>query len=433
MTTEDLETGAGPDLIGTVADWLMTQALGEARMADLVEGCCNRLRPAGIPLWRAHVAYRTLHPLIEAISLIWLRDEGLGSADILHGQAHTSEAWRKAPYFHIIETGVPFLRRRLAGTEALLDFPLLVELRDRGATDYLAYLVVFESGEARGKGRDGIIGSWATDRASGFSDHDVRSLLRIQRRLAVACKVIIKDQTARNVLTAYLGPDAGRRVLDGQIKRGDGETIHAVIWYSDLRNSTSMADVMAADAYLGVLNTYFECTAGAVLANGGEVLRFIGDAVLAIFPIRDGGPTAQVAGENALAAAREAQERLADVNRQRAEAGSEALAFGLGLHVGDVLYGNIGVPERLEFSVTGPAANEAARIEDLTKSLGHRVVVSAEFARNLAADWRSLGRHELHGVGDAVEVFSLDDLRLSKGPPSRPPPRLSPRRRAAGG
>ena len=124
MTTEDIETEAGTDLIGTVADWLMTQALGEARMEDLVEGCCNRLRAAGIPLWRAHIAYRTLHPLIEAISLIWQRDEGLGSDDIPHGQSHTSEAWRKSPAFHMIETQVPFLRRRLTGTEALLDFPL---------------------------------------------------------------------------------------------------------------------------------------------------------------------------------------------------------------------------------------------------------------------------------------------------------------------
>ncbi|MDP7652734.1 MAG: adenylate/guanylate cyclase domain-containing protein [Rhodospirillales bacterium] len=411
MTTRDTETGATTDLIGTVADWLMNQALGEAQMADLVDGCCNRLRAAGIPLWRAHVAYRTLHPLIEAISLTWERGEGLVTADIPHGQADTSEEWHKSPAFHMIETGIPFLRRRLTGSEALLDFPLLVELHDRGATDFLAYLVAFESGEVVGQVRDGIIGSWATDRTSGFNDHEIQSLIRIQRRLAVASKVIIKDQTARNVLTTYLGPDAGRQVLDGQIKRGDGETIHAVIWFSDLRNSTSMADTMASDVYLGVLNTYFECTAGAVLANDGEVLRFIGDAVLAIFPIRDDGTTAGVACENALAAAREAQKRLVDVNRQRAEADFDALNFGLGLHVGDVLYGNIGVPERLEFSVTGPAANEAARIEGLTKSLGYRVVVSAEFKQALAAEWRSLGHHELRGVGNAVEVFSLDDLR----------------------
>jgi adenylate cyclase len=411
MTTEDFEMEAGPDLIGTVADWLMTQALGEAQMEHLVEGCCNRLRAAGIPLRRAHVAYRTLHPLIEAISLTWERGEGLVSADIPHGQSHASEEWRKSPAFHMIETDIPFLRRRLTGTEALLDFPLLTELRDKNCTDYLAYLVAFEGVEVGSQAQNGLIGSWSTDRPSGFSDHDVRSLLRIQRRLAVACKVIIKDQTARNLLTTYLGPDAGRQVLNGQIKRGDGETIHAVIWYSDLRNSTSMADTMAPDAYLGVLNTYFECTAGAVLANDGEVLRFIGDAVLAIFPIRDDGTTAGVACENALAAAREAQKRLVEVNRQRTEADFEALNFGLGLHVGDVLYGNIGVPERLEFSVTGPAANEAARIEGLTKSLGYRVVFSAEFKQALAAEWRSLGHHELRGVGNAVEVFSLDDLR----------------------
>ncbi len=255
MTTQDFETEAGTDLVGTVADWLMTQALGEARMEDLVEGCCNRVRAAGIPLWRAHVAYRTLHPLVEAISLTWERGEGLRSADIPHGQADASEEWRQSPGLHMIETGVPFLRRRLVGSEALLDFPMLTELRDRGATDYLGYLVVFESDDSTARVRDGIIGSWATDRASGFSDHDVGALIRIQRRLAVASKVIIKDQIAHNVLTTYLGPDAGRQVLDGQIKRGDGETIHAVIWYSDLRNSTPMADTMAPDDYLGVLNT----------------------------------------------------------------------------------------------------------------------------------------------------------------------------------
>ena len=172
-----------------------------------------------------------------------------------------------------------------------------------------------------------------------------------------------------------------------------------------------MADAMPADIYLGSLKAYFECTTGTILANGGEVLSFIGDAVLAIFPIRDDGMSALVACEKALAAAREAQERLSEGNRQRAETGPEALAFGLGWHVGDVLYGNTCVPERLEFSVTEPAANEAARIEGLTKSLGHRVVVSADFAGTLAPECRSLGRHAPRGVGDAVEVFSLDDLR----------------------
>lgn len=407
MEGEEAALGTRAGLIDTVADWLMAQALGESGVENLVEGCCNRLRAAGIPLWRALVSFRTLHPLFDSVWLIWRRGEPLGTLEMPHDQ-RGSEIFRQSPFHHMVETGVPFLRRHLVGEEALLDFPVLSEFRDLGATDYLACLVPFGAAGARGED-DGILGSWATDRPGGFSDQDIRSLLRIQQRLAVACKVMIKDQIARNVLTAYLGPNAGRRVLEGHIRRGDGETIHAVIWYSDLRSSTRMADTMPAMEFLGLLNTFFECTAGAVLAEGGEVLMFIGDAVLAIFPIRDGEASARQACEGALAAARGAVARLAEVNRKRADAGHAPLAFGLGLHVGDLMYGNIGVPERLEFSVVGPAANEAARLEDLTKSLEQTILVSGEFSRNLPLAWRSLGHHDLRGVGEPLEVFSLPE------------------------
>jgi len=217
--------------------------------------------------------------------------------------------------------------------------------------------------------------------------------------------VQIKQQIAHTVLATYLGMDAGRQVLEGQIRRGDGEMLHAVIWYSDLRDSTRLADSLAADEYLKTVNSYFECTAGAVLANGGEVLRFIGDAVLAIFPIRDGG--SKSACELAMAAARDADARLAAVNRERANRNLEALDYGLGLHVGDVMFGNIGVPERLEFSVIGPAANEVARIESLTKTLGRRTLASAEFSRGVPGSWESTGEHALKGVGEPLEVMAL--------------------------
>ena len=194
-------------------------------------------------------------------------------------------------------------------------------------------------------------------------------------------------------------------MLNGQIRRGDGEMIHAVIWYSDMRDSTRLADGMAAEDFLRTVNSYFECTAGAVLANGGEVLRFIGDAVLAIFPIRDGD--SQSACERAMAAARDAEARLGVVNDERARHDLEALDYGLGLHVGDVMFGNIGVPERLEFSVIGPAANEVARIEGLTKTLGRRTLASAEFARSVPRYWESAGSHALKGVGAPLEVVVL--------------------------
>ena len=174
-----------------------------------------------------------------------------------------------------------------------------------------------------------------------------------------------------------------------------------------MRNSTPIADSMPARDFLGVLNDYFECAAGAVMANGGEVLRFVGDAVLAIFPIGDDGTTVGKACEAAMAAANEAAARMVEVNRRRGAAGGVPLAFGLGLHVGDVLYGNIGVPERLEFSVIGRAANEAARIESMTKELGHDVLASRDFASRAPDAWTSLGEHRLKGVGEPFEIFAM--------------------------
>jgi adenylate cyclase len=405
MISEESVRAVENPLIGSVADWLMAQALAECEVEGLFGGCCNRLRAAGIPLWRAYLTFRTLHPLFRAISLTWRQEGGLESVGHLH--TDISAAWRQSTLRHMMESQIPFLRRRLVGEGAVLDFPVLTELRDKGAQDYFAYLVPFGSVSPDELRTDGIAGSWSTDRASGFTEADIHSLQRIQQRLAVACKVTIKDQIARNILSAYLGADAGRQVLDGRIKRGDGETIHAVIWYSDMRNSTNMADHLLPADFLTALNSYFECTAGAVLAHDGEVLRFIGDAVLAIFPIRDSSTTASDACQLALAAVRDADGRLVQVNHERKAIKKDALSFGLGLHLGDVMYGNIGVPERVEFSVIGPAANEVARLEGMTKELNRHVLMSGEFAQHVSGDCQSLGQHKLRGVGTPLELFTL--------------------------
>jgi adenylate cyclase len=408
MPENEASVTASSVLIDDVADWLMSQALGEADVRDILGGCCDRLLAAGIPLWRAFVSFRILHPKFAAVSTIWRREERTGTVEhieTLHGEAFTSEDWRQSPMHHMLSTQIPFLRRRLRGEEALLDFPVCEDLREQGASDYVAWMVPFARDNEPGPHQDGVIGSWTTDRPSGFSDAEIRTLVRIQRRLVVSLKVQIKQQIAQTVLATYLGTDAGRRVLDGQIRRGDGEMLHAVIWYSDMRDSTRLADSLAAEDFLETVNSYFECTAGAVLANGGEVLRFIGDAVLAIFPIRDGDPKS--ACEAAMVAARDAEARLRALNRERARRDLEALDYGLALHVGDVMFGNIGVPERLEFSVIGPAANEVARIESLTKTLGRRTLASAEFARSVPRYWESTGEHALEGVGAPVEVVAL--------------------------
>jgi adenylate cyclase len=221
----------------------------------------------------------------------------------------------------------------------------------------------------------------------------------------VAFKINIQSQITQNILSAYLGPEAGKQVLKGNIQRGDGETIHAVIWYSDMRESTSLANAVTGKKFLQALNVYFESTAGAVLSHGGEVLRFIGDAVLAIFPIRDEGAT-QKACECAIKAAILARENLVQANVTRKEKGLIELDYGLGLHIGQVLFGNIGIPERVEFSVIGSAANEVARIESLTKELKENILVSSDFAKHLSLDWVDAGDHNLRGVDRTLTLYT---------------------------
>jgi len=391
-------------LIDTLADWLVDQALGNAPLEEIFEGTCKRLYAAGVPITRSYVAFRTLHPLYQAQALVWKRGEGLELQSYAHNA--TPEQWQKSPLYHMVENDIPLLRRKLTGDAAIIDFDVLQDLADEGYTDYLAFRIKFDKSLETDAIAGGIVGSWATERNAGFTNEDLRSLQRIEQRLGVAFKINIQKKLTENILSAYLGPGAGRQVINGQIKRGDGETISAVIWYSDMRDSTRLAASMSNETFLRALNEYFESTAGAVLQYGGEVLRFIGDAVLAIFPISeqcDGRECCRLA----LEAARMAENRMAEVNRGRRDRGEAALDFGLGLHMGDVLFGNIGVPERVEFSVIGPAANEAARLESLTKVAGSRILVSELFARTLEDEWRSMGEFEVPGMDTLMAVYAL--------------------------
>jgi adenylate cyclase len=394
-----MTTNSGSDLIGTVEDWLMTQTLAEPDLQTMFEGCCARLHAAGIPIARAYMACRILHPLFSVLALIWRPDTGITVQEL--PRSRDIRGWQDSPFSLLTKNNVPSIRRRLAGPEAVVDFPMLAELRDEGMTDYYGYVTSFLGGPPTTQAAaSGMVGSWATDRPSGFSDGDISALLRIQKNLSIAAKVRIKDLISRNVVSTYLGPNAGLRVLSGAISRGDGEAIHAAVWFSDLRNSTGLAERLSPQDYLDALNAYFECTAGSVLQHGGEVLVMIGDAVMAIFPTEPIGVSA--ACDAALAAAEEAERRLIELNVKRAE----PLDFGVGLHVGNLIFGNIGVPERLQFTVVGPAANEVARVQALTKTLGRRILASREFAGHVDAEWDSLGAHRLQGIADTREVFA---------------------------
>jgi len=403
--------GGSSSLLDQVADWLMAQSLQTTDIETLFEGCSDRLYAAGMPLLRVHIAYRTLHPLISGIGLVWKRGEPITVDRFLHVDGPPPERWLKSPHYHMIERRLPMVRRRLTGPETLIDFPVLEEFRELGGTDYLAFLVPFSDGA-----QDGLISSWLTDREAGFSDNEVQAIMRIQQSFAVACKIVTRGEIARNVMTTYLGPDAGLRVLNGQIRRGDGEHIHAAVWFSDLRGSTAMAETLAPGDYIATLNAFFDAVGGAVLAKQGEILGFIGDAVLAIFPIRKGQATAARACQRALAASRLAAQRTEALNEERAAAGRDPIAYGLGLHLGDVTFGNIGVAERLAFSVIGPTVNEVARLEGLTKTLGRPVVASELFRKALAnaAAWEALGAHKVAGVRRPLKVFAPVAQRAAK-------------------
>jgi adenylate cyclase len=370
---------------------------------------CIRLLAAGVPLARVLMSYRTLHRSTELISLVWTPGEAVLSLEHMHG-AGSSGVWRRSPFYFMIENDLSVLRRKLVGPEALLDFTVLEDLHADGMTDYLALMVKLEarSHEDRSHGNV-IVTSWTTTRTYGFADADIAALLRVRQRLGVAAKLAIKNEIAENVVSTYLGPRAGSEVLQGHIQRGDGRTIHAIVWHSDLRGSSALADKMSSSRYIALLNGYFECAAGAVIEAGGEVLNFICDVVLAIFPVVV--DTIGVSAAAAMDSALEVRRRLKDVNENLVARGVDLLDFGVGLHVGDVVFGNIGAGSRLAFTTIGSAVNEVARLEEMTKTLDTPILTSGEFKAILdesrAARLHSHGFRKLRGIGAPLDIYSL--------------------------
>jgi adenylate cyclase len=265
---------------------------------------------------------------------------------------------------------------------------------------------LFSRGAYSNRERRGIFVTWASDRDGGFTDEDLSALQRIQRRLAIACKTVIQARISRNIAEAYLGRGTGQRVLNGSIRLGDGEHTRALVWYSDLRSSTRLAETMPSNDFLDLLNVYFECSARPAIAAGGEVLAFVGDAVLAIFPIEKASELYEIT-KRVTAALDDSLARAEQINAKRLADNQEPIRYGVALNVGTVMYGNIGVPERLAFSAIGPTVIEVARIEKLTKTLGQRVLATQQVAAVEPHRWRSAGLHRLEGVGQPQELFGF--------------------------
>lgn len=384
--------------ITPVIDWLMHKGRHLTAPEEIVGGLCARVRSAGLPIERVGFFFWTLHPQYWGIAMLWDGER----VTVMRGDRglRESEVYTNSPAARI-RAGERVIRRRLEHSDCPIDFPVIAEVKALGMTDYVIAEVVFSDGQ-----RNSV--SLATRRPGGFTDHDIAELERLLHPFALVMENYTHRELARTLLETYLGRNTGLRVLQGQIQRGDGEAIDAVIWFSDLRNSTPLAARLGERRFLELLNDYFEATAGAVLEHGGEVLRFIGDASLAVFPVTDGAQR-RATCERAVDAARSARRRAVEANRRRAEAGLPTFAYGVGLHVGHVVYGNIGTPSRLEFSVIGAAANETARIEGLCKETGRDVVVSDGVMQALGTQWPSLGTFDLRGVGRAIEAYALPD------------------------
>jgi adenylate cyclase len=393
-------------LINGINEWLVDQALSEPDIVGMFEGLCNRIHAVGIPLGRARLTWPTLHPLFQAETILWARGKPTEFEQFKH-QENASEAWLRSPMKYMFDNNVNVIRRKLEGPSKVLDFPILEEVAEQGMTDYLVIRTGLSvKNETAESGQLGIIATWAANRAGGFTNDELEALQKIQRRFAVACKTVIQARIARNISETYLGREAGGRVLAGSIRRGDGAETRAVVWYNDMRNSTALADTMPGQDFIELLNEYFDVTATPIIDAGGEVLDFVGDGVLAIFPYNDTEQqkSAVKAATTALRNVLKARDKL---NEERAEKGLFPIKFGIGLNTGKVMFGNIGISRRLSFSVIGPTVNEVSRIEALTKATGMDALVTRDIVALRPENWVSIGKQRLSGVAEEMELFTF--------------------------
>ncbi|TPK69011.1 adenylate/guanylate cyclase domain-containing protein [Mesorhizobium sp. B2-3-3] len=390
-------------LMDKVADWLTQSALAGNDLETLIKGFCERLAAAGLPLKRVHLSFSMLHPLYDALGFTWLRGQGMEVEGFRNKAGAPSDRFLTSPYYHLLSNKLEHLRRRL-DPSVPSEFPVFDELRLMGVTDYMAFVHPFS-----GNASQGMLGSWSTDSAAGFSDSMISALLRIQSHLAIATKMAVLTKLADNMMTTYLGGDAGRRVLDGQIRRGEGDTIRAALVMADMRGSSRLAETSGREIYIDTLNQFFDAVAAPFNRRGGQIMSFIGDGFIAVYPCERHRSQSEVACQAALAAAHKASARMMDLNLRRKERGLSDIQFGIGLHIGNVMFGNVGLTDRLTFSVFGSAVNEVQRLQTLTKKYPHSVLASEDFAGYCGANsWLTLGKEELPGIKHRLTVLAPD-------------------------
>ena len=400
------------ELIG----WLADAGLRNLPFEQIVDGFSRRLNEMGVSVVRTFVGMNTLHSMLRARSLIWDRMSGPSVKYELDHERFNDPFVQQSPFARILREGIGEERRRLTDRGSLgEETALFEELRSAGMTEWFG--VVFPFGdlsphlrgasETARKDQLWLVCSLTTDQAEGYRNADLATLRQVLPVFAVTIKAATMRSIGQGLLATYLGNDPANRVLSGTVLRGEVQAIEAVLFYADLRGFTELADTMSGEDLLATLDLYLDCMARPVVARGGEILKFMGDGLLAAFDANDAN-RAEVCA-TALDAAEEAVASVDALNATRQAAGQRFAGLDIALHVGEVLYGNVGIDERLDFTVIGPAVNEASRIELMCKSVGQNILASAQFARARRSRDRfvSVGRHQLRGVRGETELFAL--------------------------
>jgi adenylate cyclase len=393
--------------IAALASWVAETGLAGASETTLLRGFCERAAACGVPLARGVAFIDTLHPLYEGRTFRWERD----SPDVTSteygrsSEGELAERWRASPWFRMLTDGASMMRLRIT-PEIVAEYPGLKDLVEAELTEYVVILNRFDPEAVIGE-MDSFYSGWMTDKPEGFSEAEVEALVQLVPHLGLGVKAASLARIAETLVETYLGRDAGRRVLSGRIERGVADRIKTVLWFSDLRGYTRISDGADPEAIIPLLNDYADAIVSSVHNHSGDVLKLIGDGVLAIFPAQDRARATAAA----LEAAKEARAAVAALNVRRAAEDLPVTDMYLGLHLGVVFYGNIGSQDRLDFTVVGPAVNEVSRIAAMCRSVDQPVLISSSFVESFGGDrgpFVSVGRYALRGVGKPQELFTLD-------------------------
>lgn len=399
-----------------IAQWLAEQGLRNLPLEEMVDGFVRRLNGIGVPVARVFVGMNTLHPLVRARSLIWDRATGPATRfEFQHGEVD-APIMLASPFAAMLRDGLTEMRCDLTKPREG-EWPVFTELRGLGMTEWLGRVFPFgelapgmpDVASAESARELWLVASFATDQPGGFAEAELVRLKELLPLFALAVKATTMRAVGQGLLASYLGNDPAQRVLSGAVQRGEVQDVEAVLYYADLRDFTALADALPGREMIALLDECFDCMVRPVNRLGGEVLKFLGDGLLGIFRI-DNRKRAGICAA-ALSAASEALDLMDVLAAERGKVGKKTPGLDIALHVGTVQYGNVGTDARLDFTVIGPAVNEAARIELLCKELGHPLLVSSTFARaatNSSAHLVSTGRHRLRGVREEAELFTLN-------------------------